>query len=81
MQTTPQITATTINLQITMTAGYCMETDEPLEADSWETTAEAFIAENGFEGEDADEILAMEVGGLVTFGGGAAPYFEVERVL
>lgn len=68
-----------MNLRVTMSPGYCMETDEPLEADSWETTAEAFIAENALEDGDAAEILALEAGQMVTYGGGAAPYFEVVR--
>lgn len=67
-------------LRVTMRVGDRMQTDERLEPDSWETTAEEFIAENDFAPSEAAEVRALTPGTLLEYGGGAAPHFTVEAV-
>ncbi len=67
-------------LRITMTATPGMNAPELLEPDTWETDAEAFIADNDCDAEEADILRTLPFGVGYNIGGGAGPLFTVERI-
>lgn len=69
-----------MQLQVTMSTGATMQSDEALEPDTWETSAEQFIADNDGDDDLAADVNALNVGDSFVIGGGAAPEFRIERL-
>lgn len=68
-------------LQVTMRPPLFSAAEFNLEADTWTTDADAFIADNAETDDDlAAMVRALAVGDRFVFGGGAAPEFEIARI-
>ncbi len=71
----------TAQLQVTMRPPLSLAAEFSIEADTWETGADAFIADNAAPDDDlAEMVRALAVGDRFVFGGGAAPEFEIVRI-